>query len=108
MKRLILFLLFLGALVAVAFGQDIDTVVVADKGGFWGFWDKYQEAILLVLATSGVSIFFWNKVRELRAAIDTLLTAGDDTSPEGRKVTQEEWNGIVKAFKAIWQEKPKE
>lgn len=100
MKRLILFLLFVGALIAVAFGQDIDTVVVAEPEGFRGFYEKYSGAIWMVLGLSGVSAFLWYRAEKIRDAFNEIVKAGEDGN-----VSEAEFQAILKALKRIWGKK---
>lgn len=100
-KKIYLLLMFVLATIAL-YAQQPDTVVVAEPGGFWGFYKKYSEAIWIVLASVGASTFFFARAKLLRNALDKVLEAGDDNSPEGRRVTQAEWQGIIDALKAVW------
>lgn len=98
--KIVLSVLFL-LLMNFVFAQT-DTTVVEEQGGFWGFYNKYSAAIFLVLGTSGAAVYFWARAKRLLNAIKVLIVAGDDTSPQGKIVTQEEWNGIIAAFKGIF------
>jgi hypothetical protein len=96
MKKLILFcIMTLG--VVVAFAQGDST-----QSGIGNFYNKYSEAIWIALGASGIITFLTLRLKYLREAIDTLLAAGDEQSPQGRTISSSEWQGIVAAFKRVF------
>lgn len=96
MKKLILICaIVLGTVCAYA--QSDSTA-----SGFENFYNKYSEAIWLALGASGVITWLFTRIKYLRDAIDTLLAAGDEASPQGRTISSTEWQEIVKQFKRVF------
>ena len=104
MGAVVLGILVLTNLIGVVnvIAQNDSTEVVESTSGFWGFYNKYATAIWLILGTSGAAVYFWARARRVLNFVKVLLVAGDDTSPQGKIITQEEWNGIIAAGKAIF------
>lgn len=94
MKTKTIFTLLLTLGVIVAFGQD-STEVVKES-----FYSKYSGVIwtAISLIGGGVVITFMNtKLNKAYNALKTIIDAAQDGH-----VTETEFQGIVKAVKAIW------
>lgn len=100
MKKLISLLFLLVLATTAVLAQTPDTVVIAEPGGFRGFYEKYSGAIWMILGLTGVSAFLWYRIERVRDALTVLIDAGQDNH-----VTEAEWQAIAAAFKKIWGKK---
>lgn len=100
MKKTTALLLIMLSMVLIVFGQDPDTVVIAEPGGFSGFYSKYSGAIWTILGLLGVTGFLTYRAGKVQAALNEIIKAAQDGH-----VTEAEFQAIVTAIKAIWVKK---
>jgi hypothetical protein len=101
MKKVNLILLMILGIVAIAFGQT-DSLGVDEPSGLANFYNKYAGVIWTILIMSGVGAWLVARYNRLMKAFNTLRVAGDDSSPQGRVITLEEWQGILKGFANVF------
>lgn len=101
MKTKIIFaLFFLLSTTLIVLGQEPDTVVVQEPGGFWGFYSKYSGAIWTILGLLGVTAFLQYRSGKLLDAVAAVVSAAQDGN-----ISEQEFQAITQAFKEVWLKK---